>query len=171
MLRQISFGDKNALRSLYETHRGALLAYLRSKCRDGEIASDVLHDTMIEVWKSASRFSGRSSPKTWIFAIARNKLMDRLRKDSRLSIVEELPDIVDDSPDPTAVIERAQDEERVRSCLSKLSDDHRSVIELAFYHDMKYEEISVVENAPVGTIKTRIHHAKKLLLHCLGKND
>ncbi|MEM8752290.1 MAG: RNA polymerase sigma factor [Pseudomonadota bacterium] len=168
LLRRVGEGDKAALRTLYEAHRGSLLAFLRGKCRDEELAKDALHDAMIEVWSSAARFAGASSPKTWMFAIARNKLADRLRKESRLSVVEELPEIVDDAPDPTLVIERSENAARVRSCLAKLSERHRTVIVLAFFHAMKYEEISKVEGTAVGTIKTRIHHAKKLLLHCLG---
>ncbi|MEL6794284.1 MAG: RNA polymerase sigma factor [Pseudomonadota bacterium] len=169
MLRSIAAGEKSALRVLYERHRGPLLAFLRSKCGDAELAADVAQDAMIEVWTSAAKFSGRSSPKTWVFAIARNKLVDRLRRDSRLSVVEEPPEMIDDAPDPTTVIASAQDASRVRACLSKLSENHRSVIELAFFHELKYEEIAEVEGVPVGTIKTRIFHAKKLLMRCLGE--
>lgn len=168
LLERIAHGEKAALRSLYERHRGPLIAFLRSKCGDAELAADAAQDAMIEVWTSASKFSGRSSPKTWLFAIARNKLVDRLRKDARLSVVEEPPEMVDDAPDPTVVIARAQDAKRVRACLANLSESHRSVIELAFFHELKYEEIAEVEGAPLGTIKTRIYHAKKLLMRCLG---
>ncbi|MEL7465990.1 MAG: RNA polymerase sigma factor [Pseudomonadota bacterium] len=169
LIGEIAAGDQSALRALYERHRGPLLAFLKSKCGDAELAADAAQDAMIEVWTSASKFSGKSSPKTWMFAIARNKLVDRLRKDARLTVVEEPPEVVDDAPDPTVVIARAQDATRVRACLANLSESHRSVIELAFFHELKYEEIAEVEGAPLGTIKTRIYHAKKLLMRCLGE--
>ena len=56
----------------------------------------------------------------------------------------------------------------MRHCLGTLSADHRMAIELAFYEDMTYSQIAEAAGAPEGTIKTRIYHAKKLLLHCLS---
>jgi RNA polymerase sigma-70 factor (ECF subfamily) len=79
-----------------------------------------------------------------------------------------VPDTADTAPDPEAVALAASDAERVRSCLSKLKPAHLTVIRLAFYEDMTYAEIAEVEGAPEGTIKTRIFHAKKLLMRCLG---
>ena len=57
----------------------------------------------------------------------------------------------------------------MRECIARLSDTHRSAIHLAFYGELPYGEIAEIEGVPVGTIKTRILHAKRLLMHCLDR--
>ncbi|QDL91335.1 sigma-70 family RNA polymerase sigma factor [Paroceanicella profunda] len=169
VLSRAALGDKAAMRVLYERHHDPLHAFLRARCRDEALASDVVHDAMLEVWRSAGRFSGKSSVRTWIFAIARNKLVDRLRRGGALSFVEEVPDLPDEAPDAEAVLDAAQNAARVRACLDRLKAMHLAVIRLAFYEGLPYDEISRVEGIPVGTVKTRIFHAKQALLHCLGR--
>lgn len=169
LLQRIAVFDQAAMRTLYERYHDSLLAFLRARGADPASAADTVHDAMLEVWRSAGRYGGRSSVKTWLFAIARNKLVDRHRKAGRTSLVEEVPDIADDAPDPEAAAMAASDAEQLRGCLDALKDTHRTALRLAFFEDLTYEEISEIEGAPVGTIKTRIFHAKRLLMRCLGR--
>lgn len=157
------------MRLIYERHHSALYGYLRARTRSGATAMDVLQDAMMEVWRNAGTFSGRSSVRTWIFAIARNKLVDRQRRDARLSYTDELPEQIDDGPDPAAVIASAQDARHLRACLDRLKAAHLAAIRLAFFEELPYADIARIEAVPVGTVKTRIHHAKKVLMHCLGR--
>ncbi len=169
LLDRVSKSDREALRELYGRYAESITAFAKNWLSDPFEASDILHETMIEVWRSAGKFQNRSSPKTWIFSIARNKSIDRNRKASR-SINQELDqNIVDDALDPQAITEKFQNADRVRACIGKLSTLHKAVIHLAFYEDLTYLEIAEVEKRPVGTIKTRIMHAKKLLMRCLGQ--
>lgn len=168
LIARIANSDKSAMKTLYERHNRALLAFLISKGTDHATASDVLHDAMLEVWRSAAKFNGKSAVKTWVYTIARNKLVDRFRKSSRLSFTDDVPETQDDAPDPEACALAAGEASRVRACLEELKPSHQTVIRLAFYDDMNYQEISEVEDVPVGTIKTRIFHAKKMLMRCLG---
>ena len=92
-------GDKIAMRTLYERHHDALYAFLRTRCDDDGMAMDAVQDTMLAVWRSAGKFSGKSSVRTWIFAIGRNKLIDRMRRVSQMTYVEEVPEEADDAPD------------------------------------------------------------------------
>ena len=156
------------MRALYERYCDPLNAFLIGRGADGAAAADVVQDAMLEVWRSAARFEGKSSPKTWLYAIARNKLTDRFRRSGRMSYVEDVPETIDDAPNPEAAAMAASDNARLRACMDKLKAAHKTAIRLAFFEDLTYEEISQIEETPVGTIKTRIHHAKQLLLRCLG---
>lgn len=169
LLKLVAEGDCAAMRSLYERHYDALYAFLRSRGADAQNAADTLHDTMLDVWRKAESYGGQASVKTWMFTIARNKLVDRIRRTARVSYTDEVPETIDPAPDPEAVAVAASDAARVRICLSKLKPAHLTVIRLAFYENMTYSEIGAVEGAPEGTIKTRIFHAKKLLMRCLGR--
>ncbi|MGF1553076.1 MAG: RNA polymerase sigma factor, partial [Paracoccaceae bacterium] len=95
--------------------------------------------------------------------------VDRIRGGARLSFVEAVPEPPDESPDAEAVIEAAEDAERVRACLAGLKAAQRAVVRLAFYEGLPYEEIAEIEAIPAGTVKTRIFHAKRALMHCLGR--
>ena len=77
----------------------------------------------------------------------------------------------DETPSALAVIEATSDAARLRACLEKLTAAQKSVVRLTFFEDLTYPEAAEVEGVPVGTVKTRIHHAKKLLMHCLTKGE
>jgi len=93
--------------------------------------------------------------------------MDHFRKHGRVDLTDDIGDSADDSPDAVACIAATQEAEHLRFCLDQLKPQHRSAVELAFYEDMTYGEIADASDVPEGTIKTRVFHAKKLLLHCL----
>lgn len=169
LIRRIGSGDKHAMRDLYVAYGDAIYAFLLGRCGDPALARDTVQDTMLDVWRTASRFSGNSSVKTWLFAIARNKLVDALRKRGKLSFVEEVPDSIDQAPNPEAAAIAAAESSRLRQCLDKLSDTHRTAVRLAFFEDLTYAEIGEIEAVPTGTIKTRIFHAKQTLMRCLSR--
>ncbi|MEM9913288.1 MAG: sigma-70 family RNA polymerase sigma factor [Pseudomonadota bacterium] len=169
LIKSIGSGDKSALRELYLRYNGPIYAFLMSRCNNAELCSDCVQDTMLNVIRSASQFSGKASVKTWLFTIARNKLVDALRKRGRLTLVEEFPEHEDSAPNPEAAAVAAQERDRLRSCIDKLSDTHRVAIRLAFFEELTYPEIAEIEDVPVGTIKTRIFHAKQALMKCLEK--
>lgn len=169
LLTRVAASDRDALRELYARYSDSIAAFVKNWLSDPFEASDILHETMLEVWRSADKFQGRSSPKTWIFSIARNKSIDRNRKASRSVVQEVDPNISDGAPDPQSIVERFQNADKVRACIEKLGALHKAVIHLAFYEDLTYPEIAEIEKRPLGTIKTRIMHAKKLLMRCLGQ--
>ncbi|MDA9865459.1 RNA polymerase sigma factor [bacterium] len=168
LMQRVRQSDTVAMRRLYERYHDPLMAFLIGRGADLTTAPDVLQDTMLEVWRSADRFRGASSFKTWVFAIARNKLIDRQRKQSKMYDLVDVPEIADDALNPEAAAVASSDEKRVRRCLEGLKPAHLTAIRLAFYEDLNYAEIASIESVPVGTIKTRVHHAKRLLMRCLG---
>jgi len=96
---------------------------------------------MIEVWRNASRYEGRSALKSWIFSIARNKSVDLNRKGSRISYTDQMPDAVDLSRDAIEHLAASQDAKVIKQALDALSPSHRRSIHLSFFEDMTYAEI------------------------------
>ena len=170
LAQKIAQGDKDAMRKLYDQHAGPLNSFVRNWLADPTQAADLVHETMMAVWKNAHKFEGRSSLKSWVFTIARNKSIDSNRKNSRLSYTDEVPDMASDDASTEDKIYAAQNAKGLRSALEKLSENHRRVLHLAFFQDLKYDEIAEIENCPVGTVKTRILHAKKNLLSIMKKD-
>jgi len=167
LIVQVAKGDRKAMRILYDAYADGVYRFAKVWLSDPFDASDIMHETMMEVWKSAGKYGARSSVKTWIFSIAKNKSIDRNRKGKRTVLQDPDPNIADESPEPFAITQAFQDAKRVRACVEALSPAQRTAIHLAFYEDLSYREIAQMENCPTGTIKTRIMHAKKLLMRCL----
>lgn len=169
LIKRVADGDRAALADLYRTLEKPVYRFILSRLNDPFESSDILHDVFMEVWRSASRFEGRSKVQTWIFGIAHRKVIDRHRKAGRTSLTDAPPDIIDDADSAETCIVASQDAAQVHHCMAQLSEEHRSAISLAFWEDMSYREIASVCDTAEGTIKTRIFHAKKLLMRCLSK--
>lgn len=167
LVAKIVSGDQSAMKDVYETHSAALQSFVKSWLADPHEAADVVHETMLEVWRRADRFQGRSSLKSWMFSIARYKAIDKNRKGSRISYTDIEPEIVDETVTPSEALALTQEAAHIRECIATLSEAHQRVIHLAFYADMTYKEIAEIEDCPVGTVKTRVLHSKKLLMRRL----
>lgn len=167
LMPRIAAKDKAAFSALYHEMEKPLFRFINQKLNDPFQSGDILHEVFMEVWRNAARFEGRSAAKTWIFGIAYRKVMDVFRKSARIDVTDDVPDVADDAPDGEACVLASQQSAHVRYCLDELKPQHRSAVELAFYEDMTYREISDVAGVPENTIKTRIFHAKRLLLRCL----
>lgn len=167
LIPRIAGGDKDALAALYRALEKPVFRFIRSRLNDPFESADILHDVFMDVWRSAGRFEGRSKVQTWIMGIAYRKVIDLHRKRGRVDVTDDMPDTVDDAADTEACVAAGEEAEHVRHCLGTLKDEHRSAIALAFYDDMTYGEIAEATGVPEGTVKTRVFHAKKLLLRCL----
>ncbi|WP_135503860.1 RNA polymerase sigma factor [Roseovarius aestuariivivens] len=167
-LARMAEGEKAAFAEFYKAMERPVYRFIASKLNDPFEAADIQHDTFMDVWCSAVRFEGRSAVKTWVFGIAYRKTMDHFRKHKRMDLTDEIDERVDDSPDAATCLAAAQEAVHLRHCLDQLKPQHRAAIDLAFYEDMTYGQIAEIAEVPEGTIKTRVFHAKKLLLHCLS---
>ncbi len=162
LLRLIAQGDTTAFREWYDRYSGPLFAYLLRLLGDAHLAEDVLSETMLTVWTDARRFRGDSSPRTWLYAIGRNKATDRLRQ--RVA----WPLEVLDSQRTDGHADRVDSRVAVEQALQRLPRDQREVVELAFFHGCSYKEIARIMRCPANTVKTRMFLAKQKLRAYLG---
>ena len=169
LLRRMAAGSEAALREFYQAFHGRVYAFAVRRLRNPADAADVLNEVMLEAWRSAARFEGRSRALTWLLGIAHHKIVDHLRR-QKSHLLEELDPEMTDADDPTAfeMLAGAQDAALLRRCLEGLSDAHRLIVHLAFFEDLAYEEIAKIADCPLGTIKTRMFHARRLLKRCLS---
>ncbi len=168
LLGRVAAGDKRAMRAIYMSLGPQLHAFIQTRVKDAHEAADVLQETMLAVWQQADRFEGRSTPRTWIFGIARNKANDRLRR-AGLPLAEPDESVPDETPDAQAAIIALEQGEALRHCIEMLKPVQRAAVHLAYFRDLSCAEIAQIEGCAVGTVKTRLHHARLLLLHCLSR--
>lgn len=168
LVRQIGRGDRQALGALYRAYERPVYKFILSRLNDPHEAADILHDVFMDIWRVAASFEGRSQVRTWIFGIAYRKVIDAHRKRGRVTLTDEVPETGEVAEAAETTYAATQEAEHLAHCMGTLSDDHRAAISLAFYEDMTCAEIAQVAGVPEGTIKSRLHHARKLLLHCLS---
>ena len=175
LLQQINAGRQTALKAFYELFESRVYHYALCRLNDSFDAADTLNEVMMEVWKHAGRFEGRSKVSTWLLGITHHKVYDRLRKRGHSQKHDDIEDhtshLTDNALPMERVLSAAQDADLVQRCLQRLSATHREVLHLAFFEDLPYQEIASIAQCPEGTVKTRVFHAKIALKNCLAKAD
>ena len=170
LLSRIAEGNEKALREFYELFNKRVYAFALSRLRDTADAADVLNDVMLEVWRNARRFEGRSRVLTWVLGIAHHKVIDKLRGRGRQTFVELDPEIADEQAvNAFDVVAGAGDAVIMRRCVESLPELQRAVVHLAFFEDLPYGEIAAIVECPEGTVKTRMLRAKQLLRECVRR--
>jgi RNA polymerase sigma-70 factor (ECF subfamily) len=164
VLKQIANGDKRGLEMLYNRHSERTFKFLLRLTENRSAAEDLTHDVFLEVWKSAKRFEGRSSVATWILSIARHKALDSRRRQRTLT-EHDLPGRAEPSPEVTVM--QASSSDYMRECLATLSQEHREIIDLVYYHEKSVKEVSEILDIPEATVKTRMFYARKKLKEML----
>ncbi len=161
LLKLVSKGDEKAFRQLYDNTYGKVSLYLHRLISDDSLVEDVLIETYAAVWKGAKNFKGKSKVSTWIIGIARNIAMNELRKLKKPhEDIDAHYDIADNSLPDTESFDRPA---LIKKALSKLSVKHREVLDLVFFNEMKYPEVSELLDVPLSTVKTRVFYAKDAL--------
>jgi RNA polymerase sigma-70 factor (ECF subfamily) len=162
-LRQIARGDRAAFEKLYASYAPRVFRFLHRMLRDTALAEEATNDVLVEVWKSAGRFEGRSAASTWILGIARFRALNLLRgRRPPTDPLEQASEVALPEPGGT-VQDRRTRELRLRSSMEHLSPEHREVLELTFFHGCSYREIAEIAQCPENTVKTRMFHAKRRL--------
>ncbi len=128
---------------------------------DSAQAEDLVQDVMTTVWRKAELYDpAKGSVSAWIYAIARNARIDRLRRKSSQPYEDvETLDLAADQPDGEDELNASQIAERVSEALGQLPDDQRQVIDLAYVQDMSQSEIAEKLMLPLGTVKSRMRLA------------
>jgi RNA polymerase sigma-70 factor (ECF subfamily) len=124
-----------------------------------------LIETYTEVWRCAGKFKGNSRATSWIMGIARNLAMNELGKSKKHDNIDDFPSLSNGVvPDPEPM-----DRQRlIKEAMTKLPLKHREVLDLVFFCEMTYEEVSRMLKIPVNTVKTRVFYAKETLRNVLS---
>ena len=171
LIDRVAVGDEDALRSLYATHARRLLAHAFQVTHDQTVAEEVLQDSLLAVWREARSFRGESRVSTWLLGIVHRQALTAIRR-KRLPIAEldEAGGLADGSVEPAEAVERTERQRVLHDALARLSPEHRTTLELVFYHGLSLAEVAEVCGCPVGTVKSRISYAKSRLRDALGQS-
>ena len=170
LLEQIAGGDERALEALFERCGDRLYAYILGMLRDESAAQDALQETLIAIWKQAGSYRGEGRAIAWAFGIARNKALRAYRQRENLPLEEQAENTAQtNSGDPERQAQLNQRREILRQGLNALAPQYREVLDLFFLHDMKLKEIAAICKIPLGTVKSRLNHARRELRNTLAR--
>ena len=164
LIARIAAGDRLAMQTLFARHRTAVYRWLLRFVGNEAVAEDLLSDVFLDVWRQADRFEARSQVSTWLLAIARYKALSALRKRPDEELDDETAQAIEDpGDDPEVAMQKKDTSVVLRQCLTKLSAEHREIIDLVYYHEKSVEEVSKIVGVPENTVKTRMFYARKRL--------
>ncbi|GLZ38686.1 sigma-70 family RNA polymerase sigma factor [Actinokineospora sp. NBRC 105648] len=154
--------DEALVRSLYEEHGKALLAYAVRLTGDRAAAEDVVQETLVRAWRHADALLDKEgSVRAWLFTVARNLIVDKVRaKAARPTEVAESPTTVPVSRDHS---QRVVDSMSVLAAIEGLSEDHRRVLLEIYFRDRSVAEAAAELGIAPGTVKSRSHYALQAL--------
>ena len=174
LFSKIQSGDADAFATLYDRYHALVYTFAFRSCHDADLANEITQDVFVRLWTTASPYRPELSQfRTWLLTITRRIIYDKLRKQRRDNVillemygnvvgVEDLkagPAVM--NPEMAAV--ESWFREDVRTAMQSLHIEDRRVIELAYFQQLTLVEISRELNRPLGTIKTRLHRALKVL--------
>jgi len=160
--------EAGLLNELIFRYQHRLLRYLLYLTANREIAEDLFQEVWMRVLVRGAQFNGKARFETWLFAIARNLMIDQRRKRTMSSLDElfetgnedDRPmsfEIADDQPTPFDHSSNGEDRERIAEALLQLDTLYREVLVLRFHEELSLEEIAKVTRAPLSTVKSRLY--------------
>jgi RNA polymerase sigma-70 factor (ECF subfamily) len=163
LARRIRAGDSDALGELYDRYASVALATALRVVADRQMAEDLVHDSFVAVWQKIDRFDAtRGNLRSWLLTIVRNRGIDRLRA-ARPSMEVGLADemsLLRSGPNPTADDAlRSLSGAQVREAITRLPEEQRRAIELAYFEGRTYREIAALTGVPQGTANGRLRLA------------
>lgn len=153
--------DKSAFVQLFNYFAPRVKAYLRRQGVDSAQADDITQDVMLQVWNRAAQFDAtKAKSSTWIYTIARNRLIDvwRAQKNNLLDFKD--PALLPEQTyDQTQSIDSEEESSTLRSAVAELSAEQRAIIEETYYHERSQRMIAQARKIPLGTVKSRLRLA------------
>ena len=168
LITRIAGQDQSALRALLGRHQLRVYRFVLRIVRREAVAEEVTNEVFLEVWRHAGNYEGRSSVGTWLLSVAHNRAVSALRKRREESWDEDAADALEDDGDnPEASLQKVNKAEQMRQCIAGLSAEHRTIIDLVYYHEKSINEVSEILSIPLNTVKTRMFYARKKLAELL----
>lgn len=170
LLAAVAQGSQGAFKRLYLIYHRRLGSFLMRMTGRLDLTEEVINDVMFVVWKKAGSFREESLVSTWIMGIAYRQALKALRRARSVPPTDPTPHGCENY-EPAGVdgAEQREAREWIERALVALPPKQRMVIELAYFMGYSCEEIAALADCPVGTVKTRMHHARVRLRRSLTR--
>ena len=166
IIKRVISGDTDSFRLLVDRYQGPIMSMIANIIADRHICEDIAQDVFFTAYRKLESFDpARSEFSTWLFTIARNKAINVLKKKRPLT-THNPPETVDESSPPTH-LGKKEVFELLDRAIGKLSPKLKTAFVLAEFERLPYHQIAQIECISPGTVKSRVHRARKKLSHAL----
>jgi RNA polymerase sigma-70 factor (ECF subfamily) len=170
LLVQCAQSDTTAFRKLYDQQSALLYGVAMRITRDSALASDAVHDAMLQVWRNAARFDpARGNGRAWLVSLVRYRALDSVGRTRREVQGAEIAEPIDPDPLPLERLQTIRDGEALHRCLAEVEPARRNLVVLAFVEGLTHSEVAARVKQPLGTVKSSIRRALLGLRACLGE--
>jgi RNA polymerase sigma-70 factor (ECF subfamily) len=165
--------DRDAFAELFGLLAPRVKAFLLRQGSDNGTAEELTQDVMLAVWDRAAQFdAGQAAVTTWVFTIARNRRIDRLRRERWIEADPEDPLFVETTVESAeSDVEIAEQQSSLHKAIAELPEEQAQLIFMAYFQDKAHSGIAVERNLPLGTVKSRLRLALSRLKKALAGND
>ena len=160
LIARMSRGEVSAMGDLYELIGTDVYAFALSKMASREDSEDITHDTFVQIWKNASRYTPMGKPLAWVFTIEINLIRKQINRNRKSVPFDEAIETEIDSEDFT---ENMISDDFLRHMLNCLSEEEREIISLHIVSGLKHREISKLLDKPLSTVLSKYSRAIKKL--------
>ncbi len=176
-VKRVQRGDVDAFEVLMRRHQKATFNLVYRLLGDYNEAAEVAQEVFLSAFRSIQQFRGDANFSTWLYRIAFNHASTR-RKTLQLAQQRHVPldgtELIGDNgsfTDPERTIEKREIQQRVQQALNRLHKDDAAIILLRDLQDAPYEEVAQTLDIPVGTVKSRLHRARRALKELLSPHN
>jgi RNA polymerase sigma-70 factor (ECF subfamily) len=166
-VRRIQQGRIEAFEVLVRRHQKTIFNLLYRMLGDYDEAAEMSQESFLSAFRAIGRFRGDSNFSTWLYRIAINHASSRRRMmaqaQTRMSSIEISDGLNQAEPDPADTVEQKEIQEQVQRALTGLEPNDAAIILLKDLQDVPYEEVARALNVPIGTVKSRLHRARRAL--------
>jgi RNA polymerase sigma-70 factor (ECF subfamily) len=163
--------DRRAITLIDASYGASLYRLIRAMVRSDDVADDVYQTTLLEAFRDLRAFAGRSSVRSWLFAIARHRCLDTLkmarRRDARFASAERLPETADPAPRTDQRLSASQLVAALEHCIDELDPEVRMVLVMRFTEGFAYDDIARICRARPEAMRARVSRAMPVLRRCI----
>jgi RNA polymerase sigma factor (sigma-70 family) len=173
LLMLVASSDERALRELHVRYASVVFRFALARSPDRGVAEEVSADVWLGCWRSARAFRHDGSVLTWLLGITKRQIYAHTRRKRlpQVPLEQTEYEIASTHSDPADLITSAEGTDALLAALRSLPADLTEVVQLAWVHELPYEEIAELVGVPMGTVKSRVSRARRLLHQELRRND
>ena len=171
LILQLQKGDLDVLGELYDRHRQLVFRTALAITGDPEMASDLLQEVFLRLFRFADRIDPERPIQSWLYRMTTNLSYTWVKRRTRwLGFIQDMADrvILDKKPSPHMLAERDESWRWIQQAITSLPIQQRVVVVLYYVNDLSLQEIGEILEIPVGTVKSRLYYARRVLKKQLG---
>lgn len=169
LIQQVLSGEHEYYAQLVERYQKPLIYFLRGILRNEEEVLDCTQEAFLAAYHNLWKYSADYTFRAWLYAIARNKAIDLLRKKKKEASVPLNENLIDPQKGPEEAWLAKERAGQMRQVLNELPEHYRQALYLRYQQEMSYDEMSIVLDIPVSSVKTHLFRGKEKLRQILER--